>query len=58
MKKILKFEFTKWAIRGEASGRLEVWLLFTMFVIARLAPWMIAAGVGLHYMPGSPVLWA
>ncbi|MBX4920001.1 hypothetical protein HJA76_09800 [Rhizobium bangladeshense] len=58
MKKILKFEFTKWAMRGEASGRLEVWLLFTMFLVARLAPWLIAAGVGLRYMQPAPVLWA
>ncbi|MBX4911495.1 hypothetical protein HJA82_29715 [Rhizobium bangladeshense] len=58
MKKFLKFEFTHWATRGEASGRLEVWLLFTMFLVARLAPWVIAAGFGLHYMQDAPVLWA
>ncbi|MGR9150867.1 hypothetical protein ACU8MT_15640 [Rhizobium leguminosarum] len=41
MKKFLKFEFTKWAMRGEASGRLETWLLFIMFMAARLAPWIV-----------------
>lgn len=56
MKKFLKFDFTKWAMRGEASGRLETWLLFIMFLIARLAPLVVAAGVGLHYLQGSPAV--
>ncbi|MBB3302819.1 hypothetical protein FHT72_006324 [Rhizobium sp. BK077] len=56
MKKFLKFEFTKWAMRGEASGRLETWLLFTMFMIARLAPLVVASGVGLHYLQGAPAV--
>lgn len=58
MKKILKFEFTKWAMRGEASGRLEVWLLFAMFLAARLGPWFIAVGFGLHYLQDKPAFWA
>jgi hypothetical protein len=58
LKKFLKFEFTHWAIRGEASGRLEVWLLFTIFLVARLAPWIIGIGVGLRYLQDTPSLWA
>lgn len=45
-------------MRGEASGRLEVWLLFAMFLVARLAPWVIAVGFGLHYLQPEPALWA
>ncbi|QWY82958.1 hypothetical protein [Rhizobium phage RHph_X66] len=56
MKKFLKFEFTKWAMRGEASGRLETWLLFLMFMVARLAPLVVAAGIGLHYLQVSPAV--
>jgi len=58
LKKFLKFKFTYWATSGEAAGRLEVWLLFFAFLIARLAPWVIAAFFGLHYVSGAPVLAA
>ncbi|QIG69042.1 hypothetical protein EVB78_008 [Rhizobium phage RHph_N1_15] len=58
MKKFLKFKFTYWATSGEASGRLEVWLLFIMFLVVRLGPWMIAAGAGLHYLQQpSQLFW-
>ncbi|MBB4255293.1 hypothetical protein [Rhizobium sp. BK008] len=57
MKKFLKFEFTKWAMRGEASGRLETWLLFIMFMAARLAPWIVTISLGLHYTQTSELLW-
>lgn len=58
MKKFLKFDITKWAMRGEASGCLEVWLLFLVFIVRSLALPLVAAGFGIHYMNGGLVLWA
>ncbi len=58
MKKFLKIYGSKWSMRGEASGRLEVLFLFILFLVRSLAPLFLLVGFGLEYGHTVQALWA